>query len=549
MAGKDIHIYQLCDLLDMTESGDEIRSCCPVHHGDNPSALQIDTAGEDAGFGYCHRCGAVVLIEELNPDAAARIRRLQRGEPPQRLARPPRRDFRSPARSREPSQAQVFEHAMLSGLFQRMQAALAYSANWAQVYLCERGIPVSLALQEGLGYFSRNLYREVQSNPVTAPHARLLAPWVNCIVFPLVKRRPVDEGAEPGYMPGFIGRQLSFWKPGSGIDEDEQKRLLDAHNEEVLAYNRSIKSGEVAGRYRHQIRRWYKTEPAGWFYVPSRLGEIAVLVEGGFDKLALLAAHELCAAAGVGTTFSPGSLIALAGTAARASLLEPGLRTVILGLDGDNAGWERMICLREDLLHACRHPGQRVYLFPPPQDAFGKDWSARWRRGGLAGVAPLFAAYDYAQSWTCEPLPEESCLILVEEISDALAVIEAARTLGRPLPPGRVLVLGGADWTDPLAQLAAAHSVVFSVGDTCPSDAGEGATAGRVCKIRKDQRERLVCLHDDLLRAGIRVRDCPAPSDGRGSAWAARLAEAGPAALRLLLDTYDDLNAGCSLPR
>jgi hypothetical protein len=304
-----------------------------------------------------------------------------------------------------------------------------------------------------------------------------------------------------------------------------------------LARNRRIKSGEEAGNFRAQIRRWYKTDPAGWFYTPARLGELAVLLEGGFDKLALLAAHALLSAQGVGTGFfDPGSLIALAGTAARASLLEPWLRAVILGLDGDDAGWERMICLREELQ---RGGSLRVYLFPPPPDALGKDWSARWRRGGLAGVAPLFEAYDYVACRTRSTAPAAPCLLLVEELSDALAALAAARELGFPLHPDSVIVLAGADWSDPARQLAACRAVVFSVGaGPRGADAGEGAMAGRVSRIRRAQHERLLRLRAELPSAGIRVYDCPAPTDARGSAWAARLSEAGPAGLRTLLDAY-----------
>jgi hypothetical protein len=536
MAVQDIRIYTLGDLQDMLESGDEIRACCPVHHGDNPSALQIDTVGEYTGFGYCHRCGAVVLIADLNPEAAARIRRMQRGEPPDPAGVPPRRSSWPQARSSAPRQSQVFEHAMLSGLYQRMQKALAYSTGWAQVYLQERGVPVPIALAEGLGYFSRKLYEEVQENPVTAPHARLLAPWVNSIVFPLVKRVPGSgEGEVATYAQGFIGRKLAFWKPGSGMDEDEQKRQLDAYNEAVLAHNRRVKSGEEAGRYRAQIRRWYKTDPAGWFYVPSRLSKIAVLVEGGFDKLALLAAHERHLAEGVGAGFDPGSLIALAGTAARASLLEPGLQAVILGLDGDEAGWERMICLREDLRH---EGGRQVYLFPPPRDDLGKDWSARWRRGGPAGVAPLFEAYDYVAERTSAPAQVSPCLILVEELPDALAVLAAARALGTPLHPSTVVVLAGEGPPGPGGPFAAAQAVVFAVG-TGPREAvGEGAMAGRVFKIRRAQHEYAALLRAELPRGGIRVYDCPAPTNDRGSAWAGRLSESGPAGLRDLLSAY-----------
>src|SRR5258708_15206839 len=79
-------------------------------------------------------------------------------------------------------------------------------------------------------------------------------------------------------------------------------------------------------------KRWIKTNPVGWVGIDAlqhSQGPL-ILVEGGFDRLALLAAG-IPAASG----------IALVGTAARPSWvlwLAPGVKDVVLALDADHGG-------------------------------------------------------------------------------------------------------------------------------------------------------------------------------------------------------------------
>jgi DNA primase len=226
-----------------------------------------------------------------------------------------------------------------------MRAALA-SSRRVQLYLSERGIPATLALASGVGYFSRAAWEQA---PVSTEHRSILKRWIGRIIFPL--------GSPDGQ--GFIGRTLLKWEPG--MDENAHKALLDQPG---------------------APRRWIKTNPAGWFGfdAPACLDERVVLVEGGFDRLVLLAAG-----------FPANAVIALAGTAARPAWLAqfaPQVKRVVLALDADDGGAAAMQRLVEEF----RQAGFIVTLCPPPHDQWGKDWSERWRRLGPQSIWPLYEA-------------------------------------------------------------------------------------------------------------------------------------------------------------
>ncbi len=219
-------------------------------------------------------------------------------------------------------------------------------SRWARAYLAERRIPLTLASASGVGYLSR-FALEQAGNWLSHAQRTLLTRWMERLVFPL----HTPDGA------GCIGRTLINWEPG--MDEQTHKAVLERPG---------------------MPRRWIKTNPAGWFGFsePSRLAETLILVEGGFDRLALLAAG-----------LPPSSVVALVGTAARpAWLLEraPQVKQVVLALDADDGG-------RTAMTHLAREFAQ-VGIVPlccaPPDDGYGKDWSERYRRLGPHSVTPLF---------------------------------------------------------------------------------------------------------------------------------------------------------------
>jgi len=238
------------------------------------------------------------------------------------------------------------EAAALMAVAPLMRECLA-SSEHAQAYLNERGIPPAIAHAAHIGYVSRSAWERA---PVSAEQQPLLQRWIGRIVLPLSSP---DGG-------GFIGRTLLRWAPG--MDENTHKALLDRPG---------------------APRRWIKTNPAGWFGfdIPGHLTEQVFLIEGGFDRLALLAAG-----------FPARTVIALVGTAARPGWLvrlAPQVKGVVLALDADESGGTAM----ERLAGEFRQAGLPVSLCPPPHDRWGKDWSERWRRLGPQSMWPLYEAF------------------------------------------------------------------------------------------------------------------------------------------------------------
>lgn len=374
-AGKTVHLLSLHDLGETVDAGARIRTLCPIHGGDHQRSLSIDASN---GWGFCHACHATVFVEEADPDVAERLRQEPRGE---RLCDPPPspspsaagepRGFQRPvSRIIPPSSAlpraasvpqwQRDEVAALHATWPLMREALV---SWrASTYLRERGIPPDLAASCGLGYLSRAVWQDA---PVTsAEQQALLKRWIGRVVFPLGLGSPESACAAGAGAAGsgFIGRTLLRWEPG--MDENAHKALLDAPG---------------------APRRWIKTNPAGWFGFgdPARLGECVVIVEGGFDRLALMAAGLPASA-----------IVALAGTAARPewlSRLAPQVRGVVLALDADQGGEQAMQRLADEF----RQAGIAVTCCPPARDGWGKDWNERWRRIGPQCAWPLYTALSY----------------------------------------------------------------------------------------------------------------------------------------------------------
>ena len=353
--GKLFHRLSLDDLVDAVESGERLRAYCPIHGGDHQRSLSIARA---TGWGYCHCCHATVQVETIG--LMVNDRRWNNHErrgygsdtlsPPLRVDHLPPSSLRPDPERRAPSVTPIphwqrDEVAALRAVAHLMRASLA-SSQLAQGYLDERGIPAAIGHAASIGYLSRCTWEQV---PVSVVQKSLLKRWIGRIVFPL--------GSPDGQ--GFIGRSLLRWEPG--MDENAHKAVLDRPG---------------------APRRWVKTNPAGWFGfdAPERLTEWVVLVEGGFDRLALLAAG-----------FPINAVIALVGTAARPTWLmrlAPQVKGIVLALDADDGGKTAMERLAVEFLQA----GFSVARCSPPHDQWGKDWSERWRRLGPQALWPLYEA-------------------------------------------------------------------------------------------------------------------------------------------------------------
>jgi hypothetical protein len=342
--GNVIHLISSSDLVDTLPCGERLRAYCPIHGSDHQRSLSIDLG---TGWGFCHSCHSTVLVQ---PDAPI-IASCQGNRCGQSSAHSGFGDRASAehlpvpfvrpyslrhARPATPlPQWQQGEAAALRAVAPLVCETLAVSRR-AQLYLTERALPPALAKETGVGYLSRAVWEHA---PVSTEQQRLLKRWIGRIIFPL--------GSPGGH--GFIGRTLLQWEPG--MDENAHKALLDQNG---------------------APRRWIKTNPAGWFGfdAPACLDEQVVLVEGGFDRLALQAAG-----------FPANAVIALVGTAARPAWLAqfaPQVKRVVLALDADDGGEMAMERLAEEFWQA----GFAVTCCPPPHDQWGKDWSERFRRLG-----------------------------------------------------------------------------------------------------------------------------------------------------------------------
>jgi hypothetical protein len=144
------------------------------------------------------------------------------------------------------------------------------------------------------------------------------------------------------------------------MDEDEHKTVLKEQH----------------------LPRVLKTGNAGWFWQRAELSRAVILVEGAFEKLALLAAG-----------FASSEVIAVGTTAANIDWLPGWVRAVLIAFNGDERGRQGSRRLAAEL----RFGGMFVEECVPPDDELGSDCSARWRRGGEEGLRFVFDGWARAQ--------------------------------------------------------------------------------------------------------------------------------------------------------
>lgn len=352
----------------LKQSGGKLRAYCPIHGGDHQRSLEIrleDDGPFKKGYGFCHNCKATVFVVEMDPRRAAYIEREQRGDGRSSLKKIDLLKAHSRGVS-TPDQWQQRERSLLSSLYTRMRTALVQSER-AQAYLRERAIPLEVAQAAGVVYLPPSALR----SPDLQAQRGLVEKWADRLIFPLW----AADGRR-----GYAGRSLRLWKPG--MDENEHKRLVDEFD-------------ASAGRdERKKIRRWRKTNPAGYFGVgPKSLSVCVAVVEGAFDRLALLAAG-----------LDAQDVIALVGTALQAEVLPLQTQSVVLALDGDEAGQKAARKLGNELQVA----GLAVMLCAVPQDEWGKDWSERWRTvPDCGGVDQVIEAWVGANGDVAEPEARE----------------------------------------------------------------------------------------------------------------------------------------------
>jgi hypothetical protein len=242
--------------------------------------------------------------------------------------------------SLEPEQLTLLEK--LTVLQPRMQAALLWSRP--QAYLAGRGIPLEVARAESIGY----LPPLTEENRAVYDQDKVIRLWEDSLVVPT----PSPSGMS------YTARTLRLWTPG--MDEDEHKAVLkEKHLPRVL-----------------------KTGNAGWFWQRAELSRAVILVEGAFEKLALLAAG-----------FASSEVIAVGTTAANIDWLPGWVRVVLIAFNGDERGRQGSRRLAAEL----RFGGVFVEECAPPDDELGSDCNARWRKGGAEGLHFVFDGWVRAQ--------------------------------------------------------------------------------------------------------------------------------------------------------
>ena len=364
--GRKFIIISERELDRPVHTGKYVRAFCHIHASDHARSLSL----HPSGWGFCFNATcpafsatfeATVLVAEWNSEAAEHLLGGGGAASQEGHSRPHSAGVQAAALQVPPSLPivdpplwQQNELLALHRVYDSgfLQAALDHSL--ARAYLQARRTPLAVARLAGMGY----LPPAPELPPAMRWDGKLRTPtwWCNRVIFP-----PGVCWPDGSTRLGFCGRSLALWRPG--MDEAEHKALLEQPG---------------------APRRWLKTWPHGWFgYEPARLGAWVVLVEGPFDRCALLASG-----------FHPAEVIALVGTGARASWLPREVGTVVLALDGDAGGEAATAQLVEHLQQESRV----VLSAPPPRDSLGKDWSERWSRHGVRGMLPILTVRTRLQA-------------------------------------------------------------------------------------------------------------------------------------------------------
>lgn len=263
-----------------------------------------------------------------------------------------------PRRKPTQSEWQKKERQFLTDCYPYLRKGLQHER--ASAYLAQRGIPLEIAQRYGLCYMPP--YKELDEDTQDAWH--YMKQWTDRLIFPL-------SGGS------FTGRALFLWS--QGMNEDEHKARLDAFNEKVKTYNRraSVKKPEIP--------RWYTTVAPGYFNGDAlKTCEHITIVEGPFDALALLAGE-----------ITDG--VAAGRDGIRSDDIPVNVLSATLAYDSDAHGQEA--ARRDEKVF--RRKGIRTIRCTPSEEDTGKDWSARYRLQGKAGLERLHAVLQSSDILLC----------------------------------------------------------------------------------------------------------------------------------------------------
>ncbi len=318
-------------------------------------------------------------------------------------------------------------------------------------YLAFRGIPQELAEREGCLYLP--LPKNVEAREKVGPE---LLPWCGRLLFPTSSPQGV----------GYVGRCLRGWK--LGMTEADHKALLEAHK---------------VPRYLTTGGGWAWHEHAG-----VQAG-VVILVEGVFDRLALLAAG-----------LPAEEVIAVGSDSGNPDWLPLAVKSVIAAFDADTAGPGRKATAQ--FLTKLTLGGVHVVGCLPPDDDLGKDASERWRRAGYDGIDYIIAAWSAEISRLAEirapsapvvpPAQRTNVVTMAHDVASDPALLPASSSAGA---------------TEEQEGVAAPQMGEQPLASALPSSSLEGyyQTAEQVLALahRFPDRERLVL---DLETTGLDPR-------------------------------------------
>lgn len=233
---------------------------------------------------------------------------------------------------------QTEEWHLLANLRAQGALRLDCAAAWnAQAYLEARRIPLEIARQVGIAYIASQAAHQ---------YGAWIHRWEDRLLFPLIT---------PNGEVGFTGRLLTHWQSCCDAASHQARLRAEGHDP------------------------WIKTGQPGWFWHPQHLphSEPVVIVEGPFDRLAVLAAGG----------FEVGEVIALVGTPFQPAWLSRA-SAILFALNRFQSSKEAFEQLQRQLAWNRNIRGD-VCRIP----AYGSNWSERWRREGDDGLELLYGLH------------------------------------------------------------------------------------------------------------------------------------------------------------
>jgi DNA primase len=201
------------------EGGHVLRALCPFHGSDRQRSLRVQV---QSGRFVCFACGAWGYMETARvqwreeqqrqaafqrPPARRRPRLPNRRQPPPPRASPPVAAARQRPAEPPASRAPVSGRPDLTQQLAAFQAALPGSRGAA--YLQQRGIPLALAQQHGVGYAAPGTWphaaRDWRGGRVVFPHATPDGQVVNLYGRAVGTAEHVPKAARHDHLPGAKG--------------------------------------------------------------------------------------------------------------------------------------------------------------------------------------------------------------------------------------------------------------------------------------------------------------------------------------------------------